>query len=79
MAWLVLAVLIVVTILAEIFMPWVMVPFVPGFLDDQEKFDLTVLLTRILFPYLACMSLMAAYGGDPQFARTATSPRRSRR
>ena len=39
-----------------------MIPFVPGFLDDKEKFDLTVLLTRILFPYLACMSLMAAYG-----------------
>ena len=61
MAWLVVAVL-VLTILAEIFMPWVMIPFVPGFLDDKEKFDLTVLLTRILFPYLACMSLMAAYG-----------------
>ena len=61
MAWLV-AVLVVVTILAEIFMPWVLIPFVPGFLDDPEKFDLTVLLTRILFPYLACMSLMAAYG-----------------
>ncbi|WP_417309120.1 murein biosynthesis integral membrane protein MurJ [Devosia sp.] len=61
MAWLV-AVLVVVTILAEIFMPWVLTPFVPGFLDDPEKFELTVLLTRILFPYLACMSLMAAYG-----------------
>ncbi len=61
MAWLV-TLLIVITVLAEIFMPWIMVPFVPGFLDDKEKFDLTVLLTRILFPYLACMSLMAAYG-----------------
>jgi putative peptidoglycan lipid II flippase len=61
MAWLT-AVLLVVTVLAEIFMPWVLIPFVPGFLGDKEKFDLTVLLTRILFPYLACMSLMAAYG-----------------
>src|ERR1700754_3367977 len=52
MAWLVV-VLVVVTILAEIFMPWVLIPFVPGFLDDPEKFELTVLLTRILFPYLA--------------------------
>ena len=60
MAWLI-AVLVVVTILAEIFMEWVLVPFVPGFLDDPEKFELTVLLTRILFPYLACMSLVAAY------------------
>ena len=54
--------LVVVTILAEIFMPQIMVAFVPGFVDDKEKFDLTVLLTRIMFPYLACMSLMAAYG-----------------
>jgi len=61
MAWLV-AMLVVVTILAEIFMPQIMVAFVPGFVDDQQKFDLTVLLTRIMFPYLACMSLMAAYG-----------------
>ncbi len=61
MAWLV-AMLVVVTILAEIFMPQLMVVFVPGFVDEPEKFDLTVLLTRIMFPYLACMSLMAAYG-----------------
>lgn len=61
MAWLV-AMLVLVTILAEIFMPQIMIAFVPGFVDDQEKFDLTVLLTRIMFPYLACMSLMAAYG-----------------
>ncbi len=60
MSWLV-AVIVVVTILVEIFAEQVMVPFVPGFLDDPEKFELTVLLTRIMFPYLACMSLMAAY------------------
>jgi len=57
------AFLVAVTVLAEIFMPQVLTPFVPGFLDDPEKFDLTVTLTRICFPYLACMSLMAAYGG----------------
>ncbi|SFZ84876.1 putative peptidoglycan lipid II flippase [Devosia enhydra] len=61
MAWLTAA-LVVVTILAEIFMPVLLQPFVPGFLDDRDKYELTVLLTRILFPYLACMSLMAAYG-----------------
>ncbi|WIY53088.1 murein biosynthesis integral membrane protein MurJ [Devosia sp. YIM 151766] len=61
MSWLV-AMLVLVTILVEIFMPQIMVAFVPGFVDDKEKFDLTVLLTRIMFPYLACMSLMAAYG-----------------
>ncbi len=55
--------LVIITVLVEIFMPLVLVPFVPGFLDDPHKFDLTVTLTRICFPYLACMSLMAAYGG----------------
>lgn len=55
--------LVVLTIVAEIFMPLVLVPFVPGFLEDPQKFELTVLLTRICFPYLAAMSLMAAYGG----------------
>jgi putative peptidoglycan lipid II flippase len=62
MAWLALL-LVLLTVLAEIFMPAVLVPFVPGFLDDQEKFELTVLLARIMFPYLACMSLVAAYAG----------------
>ncbi|MCB9992619.1 MAG: murein biosynthesis integral membrane protein MurJ [Hyphomicrobiaceae bacterium] len=61
MSWL-MALLLVVTVLAEIFMPAVMYPFVPGFADDPEKFDLTVLLARICFPYLAFMSLMSAYG-----------------
>ena len=42
-------------------MPWILPLFVPGFLDDPAKYDLTVLLTRICFPYLMCMSLMAAY------------------
>ena len=55
--------LVIFTVIVEIFMPQVLVPFVPGFLDDPEKFELTVLLTRICFPYLACMSLMAAYAG----------------
>jgi putative peptidoglycan lipid II flippase len=60
LSWLVAAVT-TVTVVVEVFMPWILIPFVPGFLDDQAKFDLTVLLTRICFPYLMCMSLMAAY------------------
>lgn len=56
------AVLLVATILAEIFMPALLQPFVPGFVNDPDKFELTVLLARICFPYLACMSLMSAYG-----------------
>ena len=60
MSWLVAAILLV-TIVVEVFAPQIMVVFVPGFVGDQAKFELTVFLTRIMFPYLACMSLMAAY------------------
>ncbi len=57
------AVLLVFTVLAELAMPYVL-PFIAvGFSGNQEKFDLTVLLTRIAFPYLICMSLMALYSG----------------
>ena len=77
MSWLV-AVVTVVTVLVEIFMPWVLVPFVPGFVDDPSKYDLTVLLTRICFPYLMCMSLMAAYAailnGLGRFTAAAFAP-----
>lgn len=76
-SWLIV-VLVIVTVLAEIFMEALLVPFVPGFVNDPEKFELTVLLTRICFPYLACMSLMAAYGailnGLGKFMAAAFAP-----
>ena len=58
-----LALLLTLTVLAEIAMPWLVPLFAPGFLDNPEKFDLTVLMTRICFPYLACMSLVALLSG----------------
>jgi putative peptidoglycan lipid II flippase len=57
------AVLLAFTVFAEIAMPWLL-PFIAyGFSGNEEKFNLTVLLTRIAFPYLICMSLMALYAG----------------
>ena len=57
------ALLLAFTVVAEIAMPWLL-PFIAfGFSGNAEKFDLTVLLTRIAFPYLICMSLMALYAG----------------
>lgn len=35
----------------------------PGFTADADKFDLTVTLTRITFPYILFMSLVALAGG----------------
>lgn len=55
--------LLVVTILAQIFMPIVMLGLAPGFDAVPEKYDLTVLLTRITMPYLLCMSLVALLSG----------------
>src|SRR5690606_13652577 len=36
----------------QIAMPFVMLGFAPGFAGDPEKFDLSVQLARITFPYL---------------------------
>ncbi|MBO6718076.1 MAG: murein biosynthesis integral membrane protein MurJ [Rhizobiaceae bacterium] len=64
----VLAVLITILLglsaLAILFMPWLVATVIaPGFSDTPEKFDLTVIMTRIMFPYLLCMSLVAMLSG----------------
>ena len=76
-SWL-LVVLVTLLIVAEIFMPSIMALFVPGFVADPVKFEFTVLLARICFPYLALMSLMAAFGavlnGLGRFLAAAFAP-----
>ncbi len=57
-------VLMVITIAMELSMPFlVRTVIAPGFVDDPEKFDNTVAMATIMFPYLACMSLAAMMGG----------------
>ena len=51
------------TILAQIFMPGFVWLLASGFAKDKEKFDITVLLTRITFPYLIFISLVSLQGG----------------
>ena len=59
-----LTVLIALSALAMIFMPILVGTIVaPGFADTPEKFDLTVAMTRVMFPYLTCMSLVAMLSG----------------
>ena len=71
-----LFVLVLVSVAAIIFMPWLMYLLAPGFSSNPEKFDLAVLLTRIAFPYLACMSLVALMSGVlNSFGRFAESCR----
>lgn len=57
------AVIVALTIVAIVAMPWLMYLLAPGFNATPEKFDLAVLLTRITFPYLLCMSLVALFSG----------------
>ena len=57
------AALLLITAIAEISMPWLMYVIAPGFADTPEKFDLAVLLTRIAFPYLLLVSVVALISG----------------
>jgi putative peptidoglycan lipid II flippase len=58
-----LFVLLLLTAIAELAMPWLMYALAPGFSGTPDKFDLAVLLTRVAFPYLLCMSLVALLSG----------------
>ena len=57
---LVLAIVTVVGILAA---PLLIGIFAPGFIGEQSRFDLTVAMLRITFPYLLFISLTAMAGG----------------
>lgn len=64
----VLSVLIVALIglsaVAILFMPLLVATIIaPAFADTPEKFDLTVVMTRVMFPYLFFMSLVAMLSG----------------
>lgn len=60
---LMLAVLVAFLLAVEILMPWVILVLAPGFADDPERYGLAVKLTRITFPYLPLISLVALWGG----------------
>lgn len=72
------AALLLLTMLAQIAMPWLMHVIAPGFADDPAQFDLAVQLTRITFPYLLFMALTALQGGIlnslHRFAHAAAAP-----
>ena len=59
-----LFILILLSAVAMIFMPQLVSTIIaPKFTEIPEKFELTVFLTRIMFPYLAAMSLVAMLSG----------------
>ncbi|MDZ7823977.1 MAG: murein biosynthesis integral membrane protein MurJ [Ahrensia sp.] len=57
-------ILILLTAAAIIFMPYLVATIIaPAFADTPDKFELTTTLTRIMFPYLIAMSLVAMLSG----------------
>ncbi len=55
--------LLILSAIAMLAMPWIVYGLAPGFADTPGKLDLTSELTRIAFPYLTFMSLVALLGG----------------
>ncbi len=54
-------ILLAVTIVIEIFMPIFIYVIAPGFVENKDKLDLTILLTRITFPFLIFISLASFF------------------
>lgn len=73
-----LMVLLIVTGVFILIMPWLMYLLAPGFVSDPTKFELTILLTRITMPYIIFISLVSLLGGilnsSDKFAAVAATP-----
>lgn len=73
-----LAILLPFTLMLVLAMPLAMYVFAPGFVDEPAKFDLTVTLCRIVFPYLLFVSLVSLFAGVlnsyGRFAAAAAAP-----
>jgi putative peptidoglycan lipid II flippase len=73
-----LTALLLFVALGEAAMPFLIDLIAPGFADDPAKYALTIELTRITFPYLLFISLVALLGGIlnsvERFAAVAATP-----
>lgn len=76
--WLLSMILAVVAVLGVLLSPVIIKVIAPGFIDSPEKFFLTVNLTRIMFPYIffiglvaLCMGILNSLG---HFAAPALAP-----
>jgi putative peptidoglycan lipid II flippase len=71
-------VLCIITALGMLAAPWIIYISAPGFVENAEKFDLTVTLLRITFPYILLISLASLVGSVlntySQFAIPAFTP-----
>ena len=72
------AINLVLLAVALLFTPEVVGLLAPGLVDDPERYDLAIALTRITFPYLALVSLETLFAGilnaNNRFAAAASAP-----
>ena len=73
-----LLILLIIVTIVEIFTPYLVYIIAPGFLEDQNKFNYAVELTRITFPFLLFVSLSSFFAGilnsNNKFAAAAAAP-----
>ena len=72
------AVLVITSLAIVVFAPYLIMGFAPGFIDEPDKFELTVTLTRWMGPYLIlvgmsayCMGILNTHGS---FKLSAAAP-----
>ncbi len=70
--------LIITVLLIELFMPQFIFLLAPGFAENTDKLDITILLTRITFPFLLFVSLSSFFSAilnsQNRFAAAAAAP-----
>ena len=71
-------VLLFFILIIEIFMPWFVFLIAPGFIENSDKLDMTINLTRITFPFLLFVSLSSFFGAllnsHNRFAAASAAP-----
>jgi putative peptidoglycan lipid II flippase len=69
---------LIITIAAQIAMPWIMLVIHTGYKDQPDYFNFAILLTQITMPYLVGMSATALFAGvlntAGRFALSAAAP-----
>ena len=73
-----LIVLLTIVLIIEIFMPAFVYLIAPGFIEDQEKLQTTIYLTRLTFPFLLFISVASFFSAilnsHNKFAMAAAAP-----
>lgn len=69
-----LTIVTAVTLIGTLAAPWIVWLIAPGFHDQPEKLQLTVVLTRVMFPYLVFISLAALAMGILNSIRAFAAP-----